>query len=258
MKKTLFLCVILFMHYITVTMQQLNAAIIVLPSDDPSETECFSKDVYDALETIRKTDPAFEVMLNTLIGSKFPHTIKQHEKYIHSWGDDDDHTQEILYNPRLNVRFDDGVCLDPIAGLLHELYHAWENERGDLQKNRAIITEDTNYIKLSELNAVKAENVYRRRHGLCPRVTYDGRPLPKKDIIGACQDPKSVVCPPPKSACPRCCCWIAGLVKDTSGAGGCIKDNTTPKACGSYSQPGKVSPACYPSPCNFPRTPLCP
>jgi hypothetical protein len=50
---------------------------------------------------------------------------------------------------------------------VHELYHALENQagvdspkgEGILQTNREISNADTNYIRLSELDATKAENL---------------------------------------------------------------------------------------------------
>ncbi len=250
--------ILVFIVALVITVPPLYGTIVVLPPDDPSEAACFSQDVNDALAAIRKTDPVFDEMITFLQASGVRHTIKQTDGITTSDGFHDGH-QEIQYNPRLNKKFSDGVCVDPIAALLHELYHALQNQTGDLEKIREIKTADTNYIRLSEINAVNAENMYRRLHGLCPRVSYGGIPLPKNDIVGACSDPVSVPCPAPKSNCQRCCCWVFGLVTTPAAlCCACIKDNITPSACYAYNQPGKVSAGCYGTPCNFPGTQTCP
>ena len=241
--------------FIICMIQNTRATIVVVPPDDPSEATCFAQGVFAALNQIRVTDPELGAMIDALESSTIRHTIKQTRGITTSEGDDDDHHQDVFYNPRLNKQFPgDGVCVDPIAALLHELYHAFENQNGTLQANR----EDTsvNGIKKSELNAVNVENLYRRLHGLCPRTQYGAKKLPAQDLIGACPNQMlSMPCPTPVSPCPRCCCWVYNL--DGKG-GACIVDDLTLAECQAYNSPGSVSAGCYSTPCNFPGTKTCP
>ena len=97
-----------------------EAEIRILPTDDPSENACFIQDVNDALAVIKNTDPTLRDVIAWLESSPVRHTIKQTEGIIISHGESDHHT-DIEYNPRYKKRFPgDGVCIDPVAGLLHE------------------------------------------------------------------------------------------------------------------------------------------
>jgi len=234
--------------------QSTQAKIVILPSAHPSELVCFNEDVAMALDAIRQSDPVLAQLVGALESSDIRHTIKQSDGVMVSHSASDRHA-DIDYNPRYNTKFSDGVCVDSVAGLLHELYHAWENQSGVLEKNRLIKDESTNFIPLSELNAVNTENLYRRVRGLCPRVSYSGKALPPRDIYGECSNPESAPCPPAASACHRCCCWIYNL--DGKG-NACIIDNIPPDECYSYNSPGAVSAGCYNTPCNFPGVKTCP
>jgi hypothetical protein len=192
----------------------LYARLVILPSDDPSEKVCSGQDIANALEEIRQTDPALGLLIDELENSDKRHTIKPTDGITTSTGYNTDHHQEIEFNPRLNRRFPaSGVPIDAVAGLVHELWHAYENQNNidpqtnyaDLQRNREF---RVNGIMESEYNAVRTENLYRSLHGLCSRVEYDGDPLLPQDILSPCDDPWSVPNPEGASQCTRGCCYI--------------------------------------------------
>lgn len=261
MKRTIFRAQLIMMVALTVfTTKSLYAYLAVLPTDDPTENACFQQDVNDALNAIKMADPVLNDIINELQdpNSKFVHTIKQTNGVTTSDGERPE-GQDIFFNPGLRGRYPEGVCTNPPADLLHELIHALDHEAGDLDTLRKTKTAETNYIRASELNAVNAENLYRRKNGLCPRLTYDGVPIPVKYRYAGCEDPKSVPCPTPKSHCSRCCCDVYGLVTTPSGGAlGCTKDNITPNACRAYIVPQKVNASCQSTPCNIPSDKPCP
>lgn len=226
----------------------------ILAADDSGENACFNQEVINALNAIREVDPELAAMVDMLEQSPIVHKIKQTRCMTWSDGDNPDHHQEIFFNPRENHKLSDGVCADPIAALVHELYHAFDNQNGTLQAHRAHMSYTENFIKESEYLATKQENVYRRAKGLCIRTAYGGVSLPSADIAGACPDQKNVTCTKPAGICPRCCCWIYGL---TPTGEACIIDDLTLSECYSFRKPN-VSPGCYSTPCDFPANKTCP
>jgi len=225
-----------------------------------------------ALIDIKGTSSEFNDMVVTLGQSKPPHrivyfsgdTVSVHAK------DPDDRHQVILWNPLQSGRYSNGVCIDSTAALVHEMWHALDNQAGGLRMNAATINASTNFIPRSEVDAINAENLYRQLHHMCQRTTWYGLPLPNtpKQICPGNANPFSQPCPVPVSQCSpsspilpptskTCCCWINGLLGP--GKGACIIDKLTDQQCQAYSmdRPG-VSAGCTGSPCDWPGTPPCP
>jgi hypothetical protein len=254
----LLLCLLLTLGW----MPRAEAGIaLVFPATFTSaDRECFQKDFDAALSTMRNTDPVFAEMLDALNASDIVHFVEYTSDWTTSDGDDEDHHQDIKWNPPAGRRFKSGhVCVDPVAALLHELYHAWENQSGMLKNNRETVLAENNYIPLSELNATKFENLYRRLHRprLCPRVFYGALALPAAATVLPCAKALSESCSDIAGGCPRCCCWIWGLVKKNGAWYACVKDHVTVRDCDNGLSRG-FSASSHPSPCSFPGVPQCP
>src|SRR5262245_10670842 len=105
-------------------------SIVFPPNFTQADIDCFQRDFDAALAKIRNTDPVFAQMLDALLSSDIVHFVEFTSGRTTSQGYDDKH-QEIEWNPAAGPRFPlDGVCIDPIAALLHELYHALQNQTG--------------------------------------------------------------------------------------------------------------------------------
>jgi hypothetical protein len=235
------------------------------------DRDCFQKDWDAAVAKIKKTDPVFSEMMDALEASEVTHWVVLTHGPTVSYGEDE-HYQVIFWNPDSGARFwGTLLCADPVASLVHELYHALDNQagvgfpkgEGVLQKNRTISNPDTNYIPLSELDATNGENLYRRLNGLCIRTHYGSKMLPASDLVaGVCQTPGAGPCSDIENGCQRGCCWVYGVIKDpkTGGWQACVRDHLTPGECRKYATNGHSSSPWPGLPCEvkFPDAPPCP
>jgi hypothetical protein len=240
------------------------------PGSSKDDVDCLQKDWDAARAIIKKTDPVLSAMIDSLEGSEVTHWIEFiHDNPTTSEGYDE-HYQVIKWNPEAGERYPTtGLCKDPVASLVHELYHALENQasvaspigEGILQTDRKISNADTNYIPLSEVDATTAENLYRRLNGLCIRTHYGAIPLPasKWGSAGICYDPGAEPCHDIDQGCPKYCCWVYGVIKDqkTGGWQACVKDHVTSGECHKFGASG-YNFSEHSTPCNFPNAPACP
>jgi len=106
----------------------------------------------------------------------------------------------LTWNPNPKHKFDDGVEEDGCATLYHEMDHANDQMNG-VSKDYAECfvlrggKKTSVFVSISEINATKAENRYRKARGLGLRTTYNGQPLPQEE----CLPPPPP--PPPKGGC---------------------------------------------------------
>lgn len=76
----------------------------------------------------------------------------------------------------------EGVDHDPCANLYHEMTHAYENTKGIKYRDDCITNDGHNWgIAITEVHAIRDENVYRGKQGLSQRTSYGGQPLPSID-----------------------------------------------------------------------------
>jgi len=218
-------------------------ATIVIPNAD----SCYTADVNAALNQIRASDPELAKAIKALEASKTPYLIWKSNTIISGTTDGD---EWIEWNRDLNIPFpgEEGTCVDPTAGLAHELWHKYDIDRcrngaGDTfcdpthpEKINRTSDASTNGIPRSEIRAVDAENLYRfgaTPQPLCRRWKYGNNPLPAPHFptVHCPVRGPAEACPIPpvwSGTCPRYCC----LVYNFDGKGnGCWKDNLTVKEC---------------------------
>jgi hypothetical protein len=118
----------------------------------------------------------------------------------------------ILFNDYADEDHPDDGDVDPCTELYHELYHAYEFMKHTDSNDDCGSTG----IKTDEVEASFAENKYRASHGLSPRTTYGGKPLPKS--LDECKPPKK---PKPPGKPGQTC-------KSYAGASGCATSNGDP------------------------------
>jgi hypothetical protein len=76
---------------------------------------------------------------------------------------------------RASQRYSDGLCIDVVAGLAHELHHAYAQMLRGVPDDSKV---DGTDITTSEAEAINAENLYRSGAGLCLRRTRGDEVLP--------------------------------------------------------------------------------
>ena len=90
----------------------------------------------------------------------------------------------INWNPTNVNPFSDGTPRDPCASLLHEMKHALDMDRGQLNNNLfAPLPQPGSGIQTCEVDACQEENKYRKKAGLPQRRQYGGRDLPPGAIF---------------------------------------------------------------------------
>jgi hypothetical protein len=218
-----------------------------------NQDACYLADLSAALDKIRRADSLLAQMLDTLEKSKTiyivfnSNTITSHDTSNGQW---------IEWNPAYTGQYPgEGMCVDAVAGLVHELWHKYEIETKSVDRTADV---SSNGIRRSEISAIHMENVYRGGVGLCNRWRYGSKPLPSSDLpITHCPTlAAGAACPPPITGCARYCCWVYNM--DGKG-GACTKDNLTAGECDTLNVPFKVNAGTYRSPCSttFPSTPKC-
>ena len=142
----------------------------------------------------------------------------------------------IHWDPRRTERLRDKTCKDSRITLLHELVHARDSINGTLDRSGS-------HIRKSELDAIRIENLYREKLGICPRTVYGKRSLPLNEMPAKpCPNPEDQMCrqftsscdaPSPAPAPPqqgKCCCWVyADMGK--KGWTACVSDKLTLTQC---------------------------
>lgn len=239
----------------------------IAPTFHPASQVSFDADFHAALAAIGAADPALAKMIEVLDLSKTVYQIVKTEGVTTSL-DLADGKQYVLFNPDLDIQFPgEGMCVDPTAGLAHELWHKYDIDRckagiagtfcDPADRSRINRTSDssTNNIRRSELAAVNAENLYRlgaKPKSLCLRWKYGNNPLPAPFLPAThCE----VLSPETKCSIPvlpatvqKYCC----MVYDYDGKGNtCWKDYLTIRECsGSLTMDPRPSAAEYPHPCS--------
>jgi hypothetical protein len=185
---------------------------------------CFTQEIENYLANIRRTYPEFVKKLDYLDNEAPRPTIIARGFPVGRWKFDG---SAYIVNASADLsffrdgRYDDGVCLDSIAALVHELMHAYESQNGTI--DRSWETLSSSFIKTSEIHAVQAENAYREANRLCPRTTYDKKAIPAwaASMRECTLGPET--CTPRVGLCEdsMVCCWVYNL--DDHG-GACLKE----------------------------------
>lgn len=192
---------------------------------NPNSPQCFRDEVSAALRDIRDTGPQeIRTFLQQLDASNKSCIV------TFSVGINHHRTGEVFWNPDSGgSRFQDGVCVDSKAALVHELWHCYVYQLGTAaqkanQRNFDLlqisgVSFPTRYpVARGEIEATEAENVYRRAvtpQPLCKRTTYGYGVLPG---VVASTDPKCApggtpFCPDPITKCTNVnvCCLVVKL-----------------------------------------------
>jgi hypothetical protein len=115
-------------------------------------------------------------------------------------------------------RYSDGLCIDVVASLAHELHHAYDKM---LHGAPNASTVGNTHITSFEAEAVNAENLYRSGAGLCLRHTYGREVLPGVPVENSSCSGYEATCNVHISECRKQqgvgCCVISGC-KDTTCA----------------------------------------
>src|SRR5438874_5071674 len=218
--------------------------------------QCYREDMGHYLDDIRSTDPLFAMMLDQLNIGNPPTVIIRGINHT-DWSPS--HTElRVRATPDLSFfrtrrYWDSGVCLDPEAGLLHELWHAMQEQTGTRDK-----TLDPSGIARFEIEATMSENKFREAKGLCPRPSYEGIRLPPfARSSKECANPLDIMCKPSVSLCDsyQTCCWIYNL---ENRGGVCVKQLSIDE-CHYYNMIKNVNASDNALPCatTFPGVPMC-
>ncbi|HEU0315966.1 MAG TPA: M91 family zinc metallopeptidase, partial [Solirubrobacteraceae bacterium] len=98
----------------------------------------------------------------------------------------------LKWGPHNTTPFKDPVARDPCAELYHELYHAWEIDKGTIDPRPYPGTGDATHpsIPTAEVNATRAENAYRQAQNppLPVRPKYGPTAIPPPLIVADCDN----------------------------------------------------------------------
>jgi hypothetical protein len=179
---------------------------------------------------------------------------------------DVDYYQTLEWYAEGDERYEDGTCVDPVAALGHELFHAYQRLKDSVD---ICLASEINYVNMCEIQATAFENALRAQRGLCVRPTYDEYPLPTWALAGGrpCSErERGQMCPEYRSLCstePICCCNIRGLypLRDSRGWHSCVRDRMFISECNLYHDtPDGISSSVNATPCGsqFADKPSCP
>jgi hypothetical protein len=112
-------------------------------------------------------------------GDQTHHAAIGDDQHIIFWEPDDNH-----------VYFGSGGAADPCTSLYHELYHAYESQRGELDRSNCVTSAGDSGIPISEVNATRAQNLLRAAMGLPERDHYGNSPLPTGDCLPPEEQPE--------------------------------------------------------------------
>jgi von Willebrand factor type D domain len=149
---------------------------------------------YDSCAGMLKSDPAH--LLPTVDSTGFQVTIFPSGDGSHTTG----------YNNRVIISWDpsqhlfDGSLADTCLGLYHELSHATEHIKDNVDKSECVTAAGPSGISVTEVNATRAENALAVQLGLSARDNYGGIPLPTGECENA-NKPGGNGGPPPPT-CP--------------------------------------------------------
>jgi hypothetical protein len=119
-------------------------------------------------------------------GDQTHHTALDQDEHFVFWNTEDPH-----------VYHGNGGAADPCSSLYHELYHAYESHRGELDHSDCVTAAGNSGIAVREVNATRMQNKLRSVMGLPQRDHYGDRPLPS----GECLPPEEQPEPPENPQC---------------------------------------------------------
>lgn len=147
---------------------------------DPEYTPATDKDLLDTLAKLRECCPEIAKYWDELEASKNHHIIENKRKRNRvrprggmepaTNGEGTGSSMELTGLPG-ELTLGDGSST-PLTSLAHELQHAYDIDRGSLEKDSE---NGSGGVSKAEENAVRAENVCRKKLGLPIRTTYGGQ-----------------------------------------------------------------------------------
>jgi hypothetical protein len=105
-------------------------------------------------------------------GDQTHHAAASEDQHFVFWDTEDRHPY-----------FGAGGNADPCTSLYHELYHAYEHNRGELDYSECVTSAGGSGLPVSEVNATRTQNQLRALLGLPERDHYGDTPLPSGDCL---------------------------------------------------------------------------